>query len=44
MLRIVKGPFSLFVRDEQGEIVRDGQDVSVGALTHFLLSCWGGVV
>jgi len=44
MLRVAKGSFSLFVLDEQGAIVPDGQDVSAGALTHFLLSRWGGVV
>jgi len=44
MLRVAKGSFSLFVLDERGAIVPDGQDVSAGALTRFLLSRWGGVV
>ena len=44
MLRVVKGSFSLFVLDERGTIVLDGQDISAGALTRLLLSRWGGVV
>ena len=44
MLRVAKGSFSLFVLDERGAIVPDGQDVSAGALTRFLLSHWGRVV
>jgi len=42
MLRVVNGSFSLFVLDERGTIVPDGQDVSTGALTRFLLSRWEG--
>jgi len=44
MLRVAKGSFSLFVLDERGAIVPDGQDVSARALTRFLLSRWGGAV
>jgi len=44
MLTVLKGSFSPFVLDEQGTIVPNGQDASAGALTRFLLSCWGGVV
>jgi len=38
MWRVVNGSFFLFVLAERGTIMPDGQDVSAGALTHFLLS------